>query len=382
MHRALYVCELLRAIFDSLISDNAEQSTLSAACATTIWLEPALDSLWREIDDFKILLKLWPADALTRDSATGGYYRFVRPLDRLDWARFDFYAKRVRGLSATLGRPCESFEGMPDLLHDTFCTDLGKSMTEIRRAVLLPNLRALELQGPVCSTTHLATFLINNRLQKLHISPSSGDMHCADHTFLRTIIQRKPPLRSVALPNVRVSAFYPCGSTAVTSSYPPTVTSIAIPDDAFRDKTFAAHITSLPCLENIRLTSYYSLGVDFAHHTLRPLPSLRSLTAGRGTVRKLARYFPNLTRVTISTLYDYDAPTEEEMQPSFDGFMETVEALKASCKHLQKLKVVWDKDDEMEEEVATCIRDMPLCWGQRDERRELCVKVEEMEEAE
>lgn len=74
MHRALYVCELLRTIFDSLISDNAEKSTLSAACATTIWLEPALDSLWREIDDFKILLKLWPAEALTRDSATGSYY--------------------------------------------------------------------------------------------------------------------------------------------------------------------------------------------------------------------------------------------------------------------------------------------------------------------
>ncbi|KAG8910318.1 hypothetical protein FRC00_008419, partial [Tulasnella sp. 408] len=203
MHRALYVCELLRTIFDSLISDNAEKSTLSAACATTIWLEPALDSLWREIDDFKILLKLWPAEALTRDSATGSYYRFVRPLARSDWARFDFYARRVRALTATLGRPCETFEGMPDLLHETFCTDLGKYMREIRRTMLLPNLQSLELQGPVCTTVQLANFLITSRIERLHISPTSGDMHCMEHPFLLTIMQRKPPLKSVALPNVR-----------------------------------------------------------------------------------------------------------------------------------------------------------------------------------
>ncbi|KIO25138.1 hypothetical protein M407DRAFT_93653, partial [Tulasnella calospora MUT 4182] len=308
--------------------------------------------------------------------------RFVRPLARSDWARFDFYAKRVRALSASLGRPCESFEGMPDLLHDTFCTDLGKSMKEIRRAVLLPNLRSLDLQGSVCSTTHLSTFLITSRLERLHIAPTSGDMHCVDHSFLRTILQRKPAFRSVALPNVRVNAFYSCGSTAVATVYPPTVTSAALPDDILRDKIFAAHISSLPCLEELHLTSYYTMGIDFAYDAIRPMLSLRSFTAGRGTVQKLARYLPNLVRVTISTLYDYEAATEEEMQPSFSGFMETVQVLKASCKHLRKLKVVWDKDDEMEEEVATCIRDMRLCWGQREERREICVKLEEMEEAE
>ncbi|KAG9016044.1 hypothetical protein FRB90_003707 [Tulasnella sp. 427] len=382
MHRALYVCELLRTIFDSLIAHNAERSTLSAALATTIWLEPALDSLWRNLDDFKILLKLWPTDALTRDSATRSYYRFIRPLTPSDWERFDFYGKRVRGLSTSLGRPRESFEGRLDLLHDTFCTDLGKSMAEAGRTVLLPNLLSLELQGSVCSTTQLGSLLITSRLEKLHVSPDTSEMHCADHSFLRAIILRKPAFRSVALPNVRVSAYYPCGSTVLATAYPPSIESAVLPDDLFKVKFIASHLSSLPRLEKLRLTSYYSMGPDYVHDAIRPMLALRSLTAGRGTVQRLARHAPNLTSVMISTLYDYDAATEEEMQPSVEAFMQTVDALKASCKNLRELKVVWDKDDELEEEVATCIRDLPLCWGSCREWRRIVVQVEEMGEAE
>lgn len=308
--------------------------------------------------------------------------RFVRPLAPSDWARFDFYAKRVRGLSASLGRPCETFEGMPDLLHDTFCTDLGKAMVETSRAVLLPNLQCLDLQGSVCSTTQLAGLLITSRLEKLHLSPDWGEMHCADHGFLRAILLRKPPLKSVSLPNVRVSAFYPGGGAALHASYPPTITSVVIPDDVFKVKFIASHLSSLPCLKELRLTTFYSLGVDFVHNAIHPMLSLRSLAGGRGSVQRLARHAPNLTRVTICTLYDYDAASDEEMQPSFEGFMATVEALRASCKNLQRLKVVWDKDDEMEDEIATCIRDMRLCWGQDEERREICVQLKEMADAE
>lgn len=74
MHRVLHIFELLRTIFDALIDDNKERTLVNVACTTKTFLEPALDSLWRQIDDLKIILKLLPADAITRDQLTKLYY--------------------------------------------------------------------------------------------------------------------------------------------------------------------------------------------------------------------------------------------------------------------------------------------------------------------
>lgn len=70
MHRALRIPELLYAVFELLIADKCERSTASAATSCRTFFEPAMDVLWKDIDDITVLFKLWPPSALMRDNIT------------------------------------------------------------------------------------------------------------------------------------------------------------------------------------------------------------------------------------------------------------------------------------------------------------------------
>ncbi|KAI0628392.1 hypothetical protein C8Q77DRAFT_1068064 [Trametes polyzona] len=121
MHRALLLPDIFLSILDYVVvlpvdgfylgyntivyHGNPSVARLARTCRA--FLEPCLDALWRHQYTLAPLVKTLPEDAIkeTVHKATwkSGNHRFfklsiTRPLARIDWLRFDYYASRVRSL--------------------------------------------------------------------------------------------------------------------------------------------------------------------------------------------------------------------------------------------------------------------------------------------
>ncbi|EPQ55489.1 hypothetical protein GLOTRDRAFT_93124 [Gloeophyllum trabeum ATCC 11539] len=103
--------------------------SLSLTCKTIHGV--AVDELWKTLDSFVPLLKCLPDDAWHVDPESG-LISVCRPLLPTDWARFQYYAPRVRSLFVGTDISAET-------LHD-MCT-YGRQYYED----LLPNLRKLSV---------------------------------------------------------------------------------------------------------------------------------------------------------------------------------------------------------------------------------------------
>ncbi|KAF8580717.1 hypothetical protein K439DRAFT_1662647 [Ramaria rubella] len=131
LRQVLNIPELLRFIFG--YTDERTQVACALVCKT--WLEPALDELWRHITTpdvlFRLLAPMHPATKVLEHGYDRWLFsRFILPSD---WARFDYYAPRVRYL--------EYDEAEHQIYIDEAAfTDIARTRLRI---VLLPKLRTL-----------------------------------------------------------------------------------------------------------------------------------------------------------------------------------------------------------------------------------------------
>ena len=71
MHRCLYISEILQEIFEYSATESlAPLVHLAGTCR--LFYEPALDILWRELDDFGPLIKCMPENTWTEEATIVG----------------------------------------------------------------------------------------------------------------------------------------------------------------------------------------------------------------------------------------------------------------------------------------------------------------------
>ncbi|KAG8895078.1 hypothetical protein FRB99_000770 [Tulasnella sp. 403] len=378
MHPALCISEILSVIFDFLLKGGGEGSLVNAACTTSIFLEPALDRLWRNLDDFKILIKVWPLDALARDQVTKLSYRFSRMLKPQDWERFDYYSTRVHHLSTALGRPSFTIEGMHYLLHRSFCDELSRYMVEHNRPVLLPNLKTLRLSGPPDSCVQLGRLLVSSTLTTLQVAHIAIYINEPISLLLAAIAEKKPRLTSLSLPVLRAAELFPPYAALFPALFPSSLVDLSVHDTFFAIPYMANHVCSLPSLKRLEISSdYYYRPVVFATHAMSPMLSLRHLSGGRSNIYRIVPFTPDLTHLAITTLYDYETSVEEDLSPSIANFRKLVEYIGDHCRNLQSIEVAWDEEDDFMCELCDLVAGGYIEWGEGDQRRQVDVTVYE-----
>ncbi|KDR66436.1 hypothetical protein GALMADRAFT_147866 [Galerina marginata CBS 339.88] len=145
------ICEYL-AYEDDLDTEDAgisRRNLLWAALTCKAFLEPALDRLWRSLESLFPLLKILPAFI-----KSDGTYVLRGPISEQEWARFDWYARRIRKFSYT-----RDPDSLDIAMHVYF------RLAQLRATPILPSLRHLH-----CPSTSQNDFLISGIC--LFLSPS------------------------------------------------------------------------------------------------------------------------------------------------------------------------------------------------------------------
>ncbi|KAJ3514811.1 hypothetical protein NLJ89_g2149 [Agrocybe chaxingu] len=145
------ICEYLSYEYDNDPDDisRSRQVLLWVALTCRSFLEPALDRLWRSLDSLFPLLKVLPAFFQSDDT-----YVLRGRITPEDWARFDWYGRRVRKFSYT-----RDPDNLDIAMHVYF------RLAQLRSTPLLPSLRHLH-----CPSTSQNDFLISGIC--LFLSPS------------------------------------------------------------------------------------------------------------------------------------------------------------------------------------------------------------------
>lgn len=111
MHSCLYITEILSIIFTAL--HRSHLPVVARICRA--WEKPALDALWKLMDDLLPLIDLFPQDSRTLSlprvctphfcgTRLTIQQCFTRPLVPNDFQRFNYYASRVHVRYSTLLR--------------------------------------------------------------------------------------------------------------------------------------------------------------------------------------------------------------------------------------------------------------------------------------
>ncbi|KIL63073.1 hypothetical protein M378DRAFT_107697 [Amanita muscaria Koide BX008] len=133
MQRVILIPELLDMIFSYLdISDNANNARVCKQ-----WCDVALDTLWREVDDFSRLFSLLAPLCYNEDLE----YRFSRLPESTDWKRFERYSRRVRRLCYR-----SQDTGAKGPLAQSMFDDIARTRTSF---AILPNMHTLEWEGQI-----------------------------------------------------------------------------------------------------------------------------------------------------------------------------------------------------------------------------------------
>ncbi|KAF8153364.1 hypothetical protein B0H34DRAFT_723246 [Crassisporium funariophilum] len=173
--------DIMSLIFDhlagdqSLIDSTPRSSLLNVIKTCTIFMEPALDTLWKTLPSLLPLLLLLPSFILVDN-----VYMLEDVVDS-DWERFDVHARRVRTIY---------MEPLPSSISQ----DVYLQIQRIRSTHLLPALR--ELRIPDNSSIHLSsTFLLpTEHLKMIELNNNA----ISNSQFIRQFL----PSLSVTSPNL------------------------------------------------------------------------------------------------------------------------------------------------------------------------------------
>ncbi|KAF8179869.1 hypothetical protein BJ912DRAFT_982041 [Pholiota molesta] len=145
------ICEYLSYDCDADSDDISlsRRTLLRLALTSKAFLEPALDRLWRALDSLFPLLKILPAFG-----QSDGTYVLRGTISPDDWARFEWYARRIRKFSYT-----RDPDSLDIAMHVYF------RLAQLRSTPILPSIRHLH-----CPSTSQNDFLISGIC--LFLSPS------------------------------------------------------------------------------------------------------------------------------------------------------------------------------------------------------------------
>ncbi len=200
VHRVLAIPELLQTIF----SFGTRASNVSNALVCRGWREPALDNVWREVDDMYYLLQLLapfhrrsrmdyyvsePFVAVQRSllKLQAPFQEFSRIPNHEDWTRFIPYARRVRSLKFG-NDPDEKAQSLGDSVFD----DLARTRTTLE---VLPNLRCLWWNS-IPRSRH-ATLFMHDKVTEFAFKFYSESLP----SLSTDIVGRMPSLRSLKWTN-------------------------------------------------------------------------------------------------------------------------------------------------------------------------------------
>ncbi|KAF9065962.1 hypothetical protein BDP27DRAFT_1404627 [Rhodocollybia butyracea] len=125
-----------------MLNDDLIRDLLSLALVSRIFLEPALDTMWKSIVGIEPVLSVLPEAS----TLTSGMKMFTRPIDPSSWDRLHFYTSHVRKFSSPPG------ESELNVLHSVWM-DLGKGKP------IFPKLRSLHLSPRLCNSNKYTLFL-------------------------------------------------------------------------------------------------------------------------------------------------------------------------------------------------------------------------------
>lgn len=189
MHLVLGIPELLDLVFRFL--DDASNAFNARVCLQ--WSEIALDTLWKDVNDFHRLFGLLAPlrkmddreDYVLQKPDDYGEYTFVRFPESGDWKRFEKYSRRVRCLlynAADAEHP----------LHHSVFDDIARTRTSLN---IFPNTHTLGWNAPL----PLCVMFMHSNVKRviLHLPDRLRDVSPAP--FFQDITTRMPNITQLDL---------------------------------------------------------------------------------------------------------------------------------------------------------------------------------------
>ncbi|KAF9069180.1 hypothetical protein BDP27DRAFT_1421158 [Rhodocollybia butyracea] len=136
--------DVIRIICAEVTDDSVHsvpKDLLSLGLTSRIFLEPAMDVMWRRINSIEPLLSVLPETTLVY-----GKKMFLRPIAPSSWDRLRFYTSRVREFYAPLWENEQN-------VHDTVYAYLGQETP------IFPKLRTLHFSPRLCDSNTFVFFL-------------------------------------------------------------------------------------------------------------------------------------------------------------------------------------------------------------------------------
>ncbi|KDQ53916.1 hypothetical protein JAAARDRAFT_197023 [Jaapia argillacea MUCL 33604] len=317
MHFALRVLDIVIVVV-GYIDDSGLPSDLPAFARTCkLFIDPALDALWRIQNDLAPLIMTMPSNLWSEEKTVTGrpYLCFQRAPRPTDWARFEFYAHRIRELGVSEYPPSVPDGQFQKLL---VAPSVFQSLATRRPFPILPQLNDLEWSWPLPGWQHdrgdrdrnwdpameidycpYAPLFLGPRLVRLSIRGRVPGTSVADClvSFLRRLPKHCPFLRELSFHHDRApSSVNAALSEALRALNHITTLAIHITTRPISLDTAAwTHLASLRTVKSIRLANFVLYN-----------PSLRSKPeAGFNFLIESPNAFPVLQELDLRVL-SYD----------------------------------------------------------------------------
>lgn len=185
MHNCLYISEILQLIFQ-YASESSKSPLVALACTCRLFSEPALDLLWREIDNVSPLIKCMPSHTWIEevsqfDAAPSLILSFTRVPTEHEWAYLHRHVNRIRKFTFCSQWYTES--GISCRLAPTALSQLSQHVVSVqhkRRAPLLPNVNVLHFdyyeRYPGLCVANCFPHIAGRALVEIHL-------HCDEDMF-------------------------------------------------------------------------------------------------------------------------------------------------------------------------------------------------------
>ncbi|RDB14893.1 hypothetical protein Hypma_016465 [Hypsizygus marmoreus] len=268
MHNCLRIPEILGLIcIDCIDWDCDDRPVLHkslAALAETCrdFHEPALDTLWGDLNTLEPLIRCMPDDLWAKVDNTWTVTRAIRPTD---WERFRNYARRVRKFSYNYYRRKE--RGISDEAFQVLSAATATNAQPLLPNVTEFNARQLDGSNGIIPFVHL---FVGPRLITLRIT--SYEPTLATLSFVANINLWYPSLTTIGLIGFATSQ-----AIAELSAAIPTWKQLRQLLVGKLSQPALKYLASLSTLERLHITSSFSLEPQVFFPTPCPSPTFRAL---------------------------------------------------------------------------------------------------------
>jgi hypothetical protein len=343
MHSCLYITEILAIIFTSF--DRVHLPVAARICRA--WEKPALDVLWKSMDDLLPLVDLFPQDSRTLSLprvCIPHFYGvpltnqqgFTRPLVPSDFQCFNYYASRVHVCSFShVALRSASNPVMKEITYKERVSQVQPSVFNTlafhrQTLYILPRLRHLMLRGHTSPSLINSVLFLSPTLSqiRLHIDAEVSDQ--AVQTFFKTMeFYGQGNLRTFSFSHGRSGPFVSPITNALLSLLrcAQSLTKVTLTLSAVNTGVFA-QLATMPHLVILRVNaSRHSIAeaeVVILEQNNGAFPSLREL------------YLSNKSETCANIIQAVASPCLETIRLEISCY--SVETLEAISKHSKTLR--------------------------------------------